>query len=231
VVVRIVLAAMTHGKGWLVENWYHAEGGQTQGPFSFGELQALFRAGTITGASQVCLENGEWKSASEVIGLGADAAGMQAIGLAYQAPAMTEGRLTVRMAELLGQTSRFVRIFSILMFVGSGFMVLGGCLMGIMSFANVAGGPAREGAVLGAFMAVAYMGMAMLYIVPAIFLFRYGRYASAFGKMHDEKNMEDALQAQKSFWKFVTITVLVVISLYLLLLVGVMAVAIFSKFR
>jgi hypothetical protein len=221
---------MTHGKGWLVENWYHAEGGQTQGPFSFGELQALFRAGTITGASQVCLENGEWKAASEVIGLGADAGGMEpGIGLAYQAPAMTEGRLTVRMAELLKQTSLFVRIFSIIMFVGSGFMLLGGCVMGLSSVSNL-GSPGAGGAV-GLTVGLIYFAMAAVYTVPAVFLFRYGKFGAAFGRNRDEKNMEDALQAQKSFWKFVTIMGLIVIGLYMLVFVGVMVVAIISKLR
>ncbi|MEM6329211.1 MAG: hypothetical protein AAF790_03065 [Planctomycetota bacterium] len=62
-------------------------------------------------------------------------------------------------------------------------------------------------------LAAAYLVLTLLYVFPTVFLFRYAGRIKAFvgsGSIHD---LDDALQAQKSFWKFIGICVLLYIGL------------------
>ena len=139
--------------------------------------------------------------------------------LGYVAPATGATIVTPRVVELLGQTVPWVRIMAILMFIGSGLMLLAAAAMVLLGMTvRGAGGPQ-------AFIGCIYIPFALLYIVPAIFLWRYAAHAKAFCITRHEQSLEEALQAQKSFWKFVAITALVVIGLYILaLLVALVAV-------
>jgi hypothetical protein len=142
-----------------------------------------------------------------------------------------EGALTTRMIESLRQTKPWVRLMSIFGFVGAGLMVLGGLFM---ILAGVLGGAASRsmgGALRGApmvFMGVLYLLLAALYVYPSLLLFRY---ASAIGRAlggEAVSGVEEALETQKSFWKFLGITAVIVLVLYAVLFVVVIVAAVFS---
>jgi hypothetical protein len=59
----------------------------------------------------------------------------------------------------------------------------------------------------------------VLYFLPALLLFRYASRINDLWTNRSVRALEDALEAQKSFWKFVGILMLVVIVLYLLVIV------------
>jgi hypothetical protein len=133
--------------------------------------------------------------------------------LAYRGLGASSGMMTQRATDLLGQTSIWVRIMSILMFVASGFMLLASAVLVIVSFAA---GPARDKP--PAFLACVYIPIAILYIIPALFLWRYARHSKAYARARHESSLEEALQAQKSFWKFVAISALIVLAIYMVLI-------------
>ncbi|HVT79768.1 MAG TPA: DUF5362 family protein [Phycisphaerae bacterium] len=132
--------------------------------------------------------------------------------LGYMGPSTGSAVMTHRAIELLRQTSLWVRIMAVLTFVGAGFMLLGAALLVVVGMAGA--GRNEPPGLLGCM----YVPFALLYIMPGIFLWRYASSAKAFSISRDEQNLEQAIQAQKSFWKFVAITALVVIGIYVLII-------------
>jgi hypothetical protein len=141
------------------------------------------------------------------------------------APPLSAGAVTERVQQYLSQTKPWVRLISVLIFIGSAFMVIGALGM----FALIAVGTATAGSTqaLGgasawAVAALMYLVMAGLYIAPGIFL---SRYASAIGRLiHDRSTatLENALMHQRSFWRYIGIMTLVMFGLMVLLIVIVM---------
>lgn len=110
--------------------------------------------------------------------------------------------------NMLRETRPWVRCVSVVMFLGSGFMVFGG-IAAMFSF-------------VGAF-GLLYVALAGLYIVPAIFLWRFAERINVALRERSAYALGSALEAQKSFWKFVGITMLIILGLYGVLFVVGMA--------
>lgn len=122
-----------------------------------------------------------------------------------------------RSANMLRQTKPWVRFISVMMFIGSAFMVLGGFFMMVSGAAGMGGGGGGPRAAFGgvsALIGVAYLVMAMFYIVPGVFLWRYADRIESFVQQRTTAALAAALEAQKSFWKFVGIMMLIVMVLY-----------------
>jgi general secretion pathway protein G len=122
--------------------------------------------------------------------------------------------LTPGMLEALKKTKPWVRFLSILGFISAGLMILvalGVTVAGVFQLTQGQG----AGAVLVG-MSALYLVMGILYIFPSRFLYRY---ATAIGTALDAKYkshaVEQALQQQKSFWKFAGIMALVIVLLYI----------------
>jgi hypothetical protein len=134
----------------------------------------------------------------------------------YQTPSFSADKASVadsdlkldRKAEMLRQTKPWVRFMSVMMLIGSVFMVLGGIVLMVSSAAGAF--PGRIGALVGGM----YIGMALLYIVPAIFLWMYASRIAVFLGDRSTSALASALESQKSFWKFVGIVMLIIICLY-----------------
>lgn len=130
--------------------------------------------------------------------------------------------ITGEMIDALRGTKGWVLLFGILTLIGAGFMVLGGIGMVFGSAFMGAAGGARGGppAAVFAGMGVVYLIMAVIYVFPGWFLIKYssaiGRLVSS-GQAHD---MEDALHAQRKFWKLVGVLMIVMMVLGI---VGVIA--------
>jgi hypothetical protein len=125
------------------------------------------------------------------------------------------GDVTPRTIELLRQTRPWVWFLgvlgilgSVLMFCGSGFMFFGA--------GGVGGGPGNP----LAFIAVIYVIMALFYIVPSLMLIRYGQRISNLMAERSTYRLEMAIEAQRSFWRFLGIVIAVMIAIYLVIIVG-----------
>ena len=137
-----------------------------------------------------------------------------AANLSATAPAGPGDRYTPLMIQYLRETKPWVRLLSVLGFIFSGLMVLGGLVV------MVAGAAAGEA--IGAGIGVVYLVLAGLYLLPLIHLHRY---ANAIGQAvlgGGATAVEDALLRQRSFWRTVGIMSLVMIGLYLLIIVVAM---------
>ena len=133
----------------------------------------------------------------------------------FSSPAGEADPTLDRAVSMLSQTKPWVRFISVMMFLGCGFMVLGGVGLIIGSAAGGFGMPGVTGFIIGG----VYIVMALFYIVPAIFLWMYADRIKLFVQERSTGTLASALEAQKSFWKFVGIIMLIVIAIYAVIFV------------
>jgi hypothetical protein len=111
------------------------------------------------------------------------------------------------MVNSLRATRPWTRLISILGFIGVAFSILAGIAMIIgRNFF-----PISDKAPPLAFLGIIYMLTSVFYLVPSIWLSKYSSAISSFLKESDAIQLAKAIAYQKSFWKFVGITVLVFI--------------------
>lgn len=125
--------------------------------------------------------------------------------------------------QLLKQTRPWVLTMGIVLILIGVLVVIGGLAMIAFSFvaASNAPGGAEVGIIGGA--AVLYFAMGVLYFVAATYLVKFAKYISDYVYHPTHDNLNAALGTQKSFWKFVVITFIVTIAVYMLCFVGLMA--------
>jgi hypothetical protein len=136
--------------------------------------------------------------------------------------------VSTTVVELLRRTKTWVRVVGVVMWLGVGFMVLAAIGMGVMSLTMGGAGGAdaaapfgSSGAMLG--MAVMYLVLAGVYVMPATKLWNYGSRIDDLLHSRSNADLEAALDAQRGFWSFVGVAFLVMIALYVLFFVGAVA--------
>lgn len=221
--------------------WYYGEANQQRGPVSTEQLHTLIQTGRITADTLLWNERmTEWQPARAVPGIGEllDGASVDptptpaAIPLATQSPAAQPipiqpvstqapqgvlGYQTARQGgdiycsprgiDALRQTSPWVRLISIVLFLTAGLTVLG--LFGTL----IAGGSGQSGFFL--MVGAIYAVVGLLYVALGIYLWRYAtsiQRVLAHGQTND---LDDALAAQRSFWRLAGIIIVVVIIIYI----------------
>lgn len=127
----------------------------------------------------------------------------------------------------LDQTRPWVRFISIMTFVGAGVMVLVGIVMlaaavlGGFAAGNQRGLGALGGAVVPGLLALFYVALAFVYVIPGTYLARYARAIKQLRVEATAQTLEDALRYQKSFWRFAGIvTVISVVFTVVAMVVG-----------
>ena len=129
----------------------------------------------------------------------------------------------------LKRTKPWVRFFGVMMWIGVAFMllaavamILGGAAMGTAMQKTNPGMPAGFMAGMGAL----YILISVLYIYPAIKIWKYGSSIGKLVQSGSNIDLEEALNQQRGFWKFVGITMIVVIVVYLVAIVVMVGVAV-----
>ncbi len=192
--------------------WYRLLEGRTDGPVRLADMQRMADSGVLQAGDLVSQDGSQWRAVSTFPEIRVTAAVPTTVhDLNYPAPAQVATQVTPRVIELLRQTSVWVRIMSVILFVSCGLMVCGGLMMMV----GAALGAARRTPFSVGIGAAVYMVIALLYVVPAVLLHRYASYAKAFARLHTEQDLESAMQAQKSFWKYVSLFTLIMMGLYL----------------
>lgn len=144
------------------------------------------------------------------------------------------GAVGSAVVDQLARTKGWTRFFSILMWLGAGFLLLAGAGMMLMGLA--AGGAASEleqqlGAIGGGIgLGVIYFLLAIFYIYPALKLGSYSSRITDLMNSPNEANLVAALNQQRAFWKYVGILTIVmfvlnVIGVIVMIIVGVAAAA------
>lgn len=131
----------------------------------------------------------------------------------------------------LAGTKPWVRFMSVMVWIGVVFMLLGGLGMLVMGMLGLNGGPSSSQMGMpgpgGAFMvgmAGAYVFMAFMYIYPAIKLWKYASHIGRLSSSRTVADLDEALNEQRRFWKFLGIAMIVLMSLYAVFIIGMIAV-------
>lgn len=115
------------------------------------------------------------------------------------------------------RTRGWARFLSIIGFILSGLILLAGVAMMFL------GAGLGSELPFGALMGVIYLVMAFFYFYPSLKLSQYASRITVVAANPTEINLISALDAQRSFWKFTGIMVLLLIGLYILIFIGAMA--------
>ncbi len=117
----------------------------------------------------------------------------------------------------LVRTRKWVRLCSVLGFIGSALMVLAGLFMmisgGTLGTSSRIGGAAYGGGLMLG-MGLFYLVFAVLYIYPSLRLWQYASSISRLESSSTSFDLETALDKQRSFWKFVGIMICIMLGLY-----------------
>jgi hypothetical protein len=209
--------------------WYYTTAGTQVGPVSDEQIKQMAADGTLRPDDMVWNQSMEgWIAASQVqeltFGTTVQASPLHAQtlsqSLAYEAPGSETCQVTPRSLELLRLTRPWVLTMSILMFIGVGFMLVGALgmlIIGIM-------GRGRDAAI-GFGAAAGYIAIAALFSLPPFFLAKYSSRIRNLMRLRRAVDLEEALEAQKSYWKCLGITTIVLVALYI---VGIVVVIIVS---
>ena len=124
-----------------------------------------------------------------------------------------------RTTQLLQETRPWVRFLGIIGFVMVGFMIVGAIALLVSSLAGMG--------VQGIIMSAVYGLLAFVYVYPSMFLLRYASRITEFVSAGTVESLDNALAAQKSFWKFAGVFMAVVLCAYavmgVVLMLGVVA--------
>jgi ABC-type glycerol-3-phosphate transport system permease component len=115
-----------------------------------------------------------------------------------------------RIPDILRRTVPWVRFMSVLLFISCGVMMIGGLLFTIAMAVGLASASDRPGGAVPAVAAgLAYCGMGLINLIPAVFLMRFAGRAKAYVAAQTTDHLEQALDAQRSYWKFMGIFMIV----------------------
>jgi len=137
--------------------------------------------------------------------------------------------ITPAMKEYLQQTKPWVRFMSVLGFIAVALMVL--CGFAVMIFSASMSSRFGPSGVPMAFLGFIYLVLGLIYVFPAIFLYRYADGIKKAITVDLVGGMEDALRSQKSFWRYVGIIALIILIVYAIILVGLILFGIFNALR
>ena len=145
-----------------------------------------------------------------------------------------EGGVTQGVIQQLKGTKPWVRFMSVLLFIGAGAMLLGALVVLVMAgaLATTAGkeamghAPGFTAGIISA-MAILYAIFGLIYIYPALKLWKYANRIAMLVVSGDVLDLEAALNEQRAFWKFLGIVVITIFGLYI---VAVIAMVIFGVF-
>lgn len=125
--------------------------------------------------------------------------------------------------SFLLETAKWAKFISIIGFIGLGFMVLGGLIvLTIGSTLSSMAGPTPFPIGLFGFI---YLVMAVVYFFPILYLYKCAVGLKNGINSNNQETFKNGIQNLKSHYKFIGISLIVVLSLYVLMFVfgGVMA--------
>jgi len=213
----------------MATQWQYLQQGQVMGPVSEEQVKALLASGSLSWEDLVWREGmSDWAAARMVPGLAQEPAPIgldlppasaapqnpfsppRAELLEAQWDGSPGGGVSAEVVDVLRQTKPWARLLGVLGFIGIGFMLLASAIMLAMGSFVRGGMPAG----LGVGMMLVYLVMAGLQFPAALFL---NRYASRIGDLvanPSQGDLQAALAAQKSFWRYVGILTLLFVCLY-----------------
>jgi len=139
----------------------------------------------------------------------------------FETPVYSPGMVDPRAVQALQGTKPWVRLCSVIGFISTGFILLAAL---IMLFGGAFMPTQKQAFPFAGFqfvLGLLYAAMGVLYLFPSIKLWKYGSAILRLMSTGSNADLIEALEQQRSFWKFVGILILVMIALYVLAIVGV----------
>ena len=138
--------------------------------------------------------------------------------------APSPGSPTPNAVEQLRRTRPWTMFLSILGFVGGGLMAIATLAIGIGAGVGEMGrgGDAPFVIALAAFYAVA----TAMYILVSVLLFRYARAIGFLNQFNRNEELEEALDAQRRFWKAMGVIAIVTMALVAVAMIAGMVIAV-----
>jgi len=134
-----------------------------------------------------------------------------------------EIKLNEQAVDALRESAKWSTFLAILGFIGIGFMVLAALFMGsvtsLMPDTNPYGSASPFGAMKG-MISIFYAVMAAIYFMPVYYLYKYASDMKNALMSRNSEMVSNALVHLKSHHKFLGIMMIVLISLYILLIIG-----------
>lgn len=128
-------------------------------------------------------------------------------------------------------TKKWTYFISIIGFVGVGFMVLAGLLMGIIFsvidvFSGVPDVPDFPFGILG----FIYIIMAVIYFFPVYYLYKFSQDLGYGLRLMDEVRINSAFRFLKKHFKFIGILIIVLIAIYIIFIAGIVIASVAGAF-
>ncbi|MDF1824925.1 MAG: DUF5362 family protein [Verrucomicrobiales bacterium] len=132
--------------------------------------------------------------------------------------------VSAAVVDQLTRTKGWTRFFSVLLWIGAAFLILGGlALIGIGAASGLAGDALTEqlgGAMATIPLGILYFLLAFIYIYPALKLGKFSSRIADLSTQPSETNLVAALNEQRAFWKYVGIWMIVFFVLYIVVIIG-----------
>lgn len=126
-------------------------------------------------------------------------------------------------ADYLLETSKWGRFLSILGFILTGFMVLGGLSFStIFSFMDTAMPENTKMPFNFGFFGIFYILFSLFYFMPSLYLYRFSTKTKNALPTFNQSEMTEAFKNLKSLFKFVGVFTLVILILYGVIFLGMM---------
>ena len=129
--------------------------------------------------------------------------------------------------DQLSRTKGWTRFFSVMLWIGAVFLILGGiAMMALGILGGTMGEAGKE--VMGAFggmiggivVGAVYFVMAFFYVYPALKLGGFSTRINALLATPNDENLAAALNEQRAFWKYVGVMMIVMLILYFVVIIG-----------
>lgn len=212
-------------------DWYYVKNGQKCGPVDTAALKQLAKTGQLQREDMIRREGmPNWVPASQQKGLFDLSRRTREPKPEGEVPTATAGQacpqgsaagtpVTPLMVQHLLAVRPWVLFLSILGFIMCGIMCGLAGWAGLAMMASAVGGSRAEGFPLPvAAVGLGFLVLGGLYAAPAWLLYSYAAAIKRYRYSGSSGDMEAALRTQKSFWRFVGIVGIVMLSIYLLML-------------
>ncbi len=131
-------------------------------------------------------------------------------------------------AQLAG-TKPWVQFISVMMWIGAGLMLLvaaGMVLLGTIG-GTLGSQIEKSGAFAGApllIIGIVYGALAFIYVYPAVKLWAFANRIGSLSSTRSVADLDAALTEQRRFWKFLGIMIIVMFCIYIVLIIGFVAI-------
>lgn len=141
------------------------------------------------------------------------------------------GTVDPLVVQALQGTKPWVRLCAVIGFIGTGIILLGAVAM--LSGSAFMPTQKQELPFAGVQFLIAFLygAMGVLYLFPSLKLWKYGSSILRLMDTGSNADLVEALDQQRSFWKFVGIMILIMIALNVLMIIGVIGFAIMTAAR